>query len=241
MMEIVYISLLTFGAVLIGTITGFGTSTLMIPILALFIPITHTIILVAIIHLFSGIWKVSLFITGIDIRFILLFGIPGIITSYIGALLLTHTHQIFLVRLLGIFLCSYAIFMLLPKKIKFPTNTTMALTGGTLSGFFVGVFGIGGAIRSAFLTVFNLPKEAYIATMGAIGLVYDITRLITYFYNQISLPTSLWYGLVAFIPISFIAAFSAKYIVSRVSSYQFQRIITVFLFLIGLKFILFPY
>jgi hypothetical protein len=63
-MEILYISLLAFFAATIGTITGFGTSTLMIPVLAIFLPPVEAIFLVAIIHWFGDVWKVTLFRKG---------------------------------------------------------------------------------------------------------------------------------------------------------------------------------
>ena len=54
-METIYITLLTLFASIIGTITGFGTSTIMIPILVMFFPPVETIFLVAIIHWFGGV------------------------------------------------------------------------------------------------------------------------------------------------------------------------------------------
>jgi len=44
------------------------------------------------------------------------------------------------------------------------------IAGGALSGFFAGIFGVGGAVRATFLTVFDLPKAAYLATSGSIAV-----------------------------------------------------------------------
>jgi hypothetical protein len=46
--------------------------------------------------------------------------------------------------------------------------------GGILSGFFGGLSGIQGAIRSAFLVKSGLKKEAYIATGVVIACFVDI-------------------------------------------------------------------
>lgn len=81
-MATVYIALLTFVAATVGTITGFGTSTLMIPILVRFFPPLEAIFLVAIIHWFGDVWKIALFRKGFDLR---LFGIVGLAASYLGA------------------------------------------------------------------------------------------------------------------------------------------------------------
>ncbi len=91
-----------------------------------------------------------------------------------------------------------------------------------------------------FLTVFDLPKAVYIATAGAIGLLVDSTRIIAYFTSGATLPKELWYGLLLFIPISFVGAQIAKKIVDKIPQYQFRIVIAVFLFAIGLKLIVWP-
>ena len=72
-MIIFYISVLVFVASLIGTLTGFGTSTVMIPVLLMFFPPAEAISLMAIIHWFGNVWKVALFYAGFDIRLFALF------------------------------------------------------------------------------------------------------------------------------------------------------------------------
>jgi uncharacterized protein len=54
------------------------------------------------------------------------------------------------------------------ERFKVPETTTTAVTGGVLYGFSAGFFGIGGAVRGAFLAAFDLRKAVYIATAGAI-------------------------------------------------------------------------
>jgi len=56
-MEILYITLITILAGGVGTLTGFGTSTIMVPILLFFLPLPQTLLLVGIIHWFGDIWK----------------------------------------------------------------------------------------------------------------------------------------------------------------------------------------
>lgn len=237
-MEIFYITLLTFIAATIGTITGFGTSTLMIPVLVMFFPPMEAIFLVAIIHWFGDVWKITLFHKGFNLRLIALFGVIGLVASYFGAFVSLGENEQILLRLLGAFLVGYALFLIFQAKFKIPTGNLAALSGGALSGFFAGMFGIGGAIRSMFLSAFNLPKAVYIATAGAIGIMVDSTRIITYFSGGATLPKELWYGLFLFIPISFFGAQLAKKIVERIPQDKFRAVVAVFLFLIGVKLIL---
>jgi len=248
-MEIFYIALLTLIAATIGTITGFGISTIMIPALVIFFPPVEAIFLVAIIHWFGNIWKVVLFRSGFNMRLLLLFGVVGLVTSYLGAYISLGTNKEILLRLLGAFLAGYALFLIFQSKFsvqgglssgwKIPARTLTALSGGALSGFFAGMFGIGGAIRSMFLTAFDLPKAVYIATAGAIGLLVDSTRIIAYFTGGVTLPKELWYGLLLFIPISFVGAQAAKRVVDKIPQNRFRIVVAIFLFMIGVKLILF--
>src|SRR3989344_8661857 len=185
-MEILYIALLTLIAATIGTITGFGMSTIMIPVLVIFFPPIEAIFLVAIIHWFGNVWKIALFRSGFNMRLLLLFGVVGLMTSYLGAYISLGVNEEILLRVLGTFLAGYALFVVFSAKFstsaeermrpvaqksgpvsdwKIPAGNIMALSGGALSGFFAGMFGVGGAIRSTFLSSFDLPKAVFIATI----------------------------------------------------------------------------
>jgi|SRR3989338_4820765 len=102
-MEIFYIASLTLIVATIGTITGFGTSTLMIPVLVIFFSPVEAIFLVAIIHWFGNIWKVALFRSGFNMRLLLFFGVVGLGTSYLGALVSLSVDQSLLLSILGVF------------------------------------------------------------------------------------------------------------------------------------------
>ncbi|MBI4119725.1 MAG: sulfite exporter TauE/SafE family protein, partial [Parcubacteria group bacterium] len=171
---------------------------------------------------------------------IALFGLIGLATSYFGAYISLGANEQIMLRLLGAFLAGYALFLIFQSKFKIPAGNMAALSGGALSGFFAGMFGIGGAIRSMFLTAFDLPKAVYIATAGAIGLLVDSTRIITYFTGGATLPEELWWGLLLFIPISFLGANIAKGVVDKIPQNKFRMVVAVFLFVIGAKLILFP-
>lgn len=239
-MEIFLISLLTLISSFVGTLTGFGTSTIMVPVLVLFFPLPQTLLFVGIIHWFGDIWKISLFKKGLRWNLIALFGIPGIVATYMGARLVFSLPENLLSRLLGVFLISYVIFLFINPEFKFKQNNTNAIIGGTLSGFLAGISGVGGAVRGTFLSIFNLPKAIYIATSGSIGLVIDSTRLATYFSEGTRIPENLLWGFLIFIPISYLGAEISKGAIDKIPQKSFRNVIAVFLFLVGLKLLLFP-
>lgn len=234
------LALLTIFASIIGTISGFGISTIMIPIMGLFYPLHLSLLFVAIIHLFGDIWKVIFFKKGVNWRLILLFGIPGILFSYLGATLSTGSSEVLLKRLLGGFLLLYVLYLFRKQTWKIPANERTSIVGGSFSGFFAGIFGVGGAVRGAFLSAFNLPKETYIFTSGMIALFIDVTRITTYFSEGTQISQSMATLLVLLIPLSLLGAFLAKKIIDRVPQQYFRLVLAALLGLIALKFLILP-
>ncbi|MBI3115273.1 MAG: sulfite exporter TauE/SafE family protein [Candidatus Kerfeldbacteria bacterium] len=239
-MDLLGAALLTFVASVVGTVTGFGTSTIMIPVLVGFLAPVEAIFLVSIIHWFGDLWKVTLFRRGFSFRLLLLFGVVGLATSYVGASVTLGANAALLLRGLGAFLIAYALLVVFQSRFRVPAGNAAALGGGALSGFFAGLFGIGGAIRAVFLSAFGLPKAVYIATAGAIGLLVDSMRIVTYAAGDAMLPNRLWWGLLLLIPVSFFGARVAKRVVERIPERRFRLAVAFFLALVGLKLIVLP-
>lgn len=97
-----------------------------------------------------------------------------------GAFLVNQFSQEILKLLLVLFLITFSIVSLLRPNLKFKPSVRNTVIGGSLSGFFAGLIGTGGAL-SAFLTAFNLKKGVYIATATTIALAVDMTRIPIYF------------------------------------------------------------
>jgi uncharacterized membrane protein YfcA len=239
-MDIILIALLTVAASGVGTFTGFGTSTIMVPVLASFYPLQQALLLVGIIHWFGDIWKMLLFRTGVRWRLIVLFGASGILTSVLGGLLVFEAPEKLLSRVLGAFLLGYVAFLFIKSRFKLPQSSAAALLGGALYGLTAGIFGIGGAVRGAFLAAYDLPKEVYIFTAGAIGFAVDAGRVATYWSQGAQLDPRLVWGLALFLPLSFVGAKLAERIVARIPQERFRAVVAVFLGLVGLKLLLAP-
>ncbi|SEP43531.1 sulfite exporter TauE/SafE family protein [Nitrosovibrio sp. Nv6] len=239
-MDIVLLSLLIVVASAVGTVTGFGTSTIMVPVLVPFYGLQITLLLVGIVHWFGDIWKMWLFRKGLRWKLIFQFAAIGIPATVLGAALMFQVEETILSRILGALLIAYVAFLLWKSEFELRQTLWTTLSGGAVYGFAAGIFGIGGAIRGAVLTAYNLPKEVYISTAGAIGLMVDSGRLITYFLGGTSLENHLWWGMLVFIPASFLGAKLGEWIVAHVSQKQFRQVVATFLMLIGLKLLFLP-
>ena len=239
--DLIALTLLVFIASAVGAFSGFGTSTIMVPVMLLFFPLPVTLLFVGIIHWFGDIWKMILFRSGISKwRLILWFVVPGIVASYLGAAMSLRVDEAVLTRVLGGFLLLYVFFVFLKSDWKLPEHNLVAGAGGLASGFAAGVFGVGGAIRGAFLTAFNLPREVYLFTSGAMALVIDTTRIAGYLIGGSRLEGLFLWGMFIYIPVSLLGAWTAKRFVDRVPQDRFRLYVVVFLGAVALRFLLFP-
>lgn len=105
--------LITLLASVVGTVSGFGISTFMIPILVTLYEVPQVLFFVAIIHLVNDVWKLILFHHGIRWPLIFYFGGAGLVTVMVGAWANVYigSHPWFL-QLLGLFLILYAALLL---------------------------------------------------------------------------------------------------------------------------------
>ncbi|MGI5817452.1 MAG: sulfite exporter TauE/SafE family protein [Armatimonadota bacterium] len=239
-MTVALIAVLTVVAGGVGTLSGFGTSTIMVPALVVFFPLPETLLLVGIIHWFGDVWKIWLFKRGIRWRLWLAFGVTGVIYSYWGATLSVSAPEDLMKRILGGFLLIYVTFLFVKTSFELPATTAAAGIGGAASGFMAGIFGVGGAVRGAFLAAFNLDRAVYIATSGAIAIVIDTVRIGEYIHGGTRLAPELMWGLLLFIPASFVGAELAKQVVERIPQEQFRLVIAASLLLVALKLVVWP-
>jgi uncharacterized protein len=195
-MEIFIISVVAFFTAILTFFSGFGLGTILAPVFAVFFPIDIAIALTGVVHFSNNLFKISLVGKNTNWGVALRFGLPAIIASFIGAFILlriTELPALFGYEMLGrsfevtpvkfivaLLLIIFSILEILPAVQKVHFGKDKLMIGGFLSGFFGGLTGIQGAIRSAFLLKSGLTKEAYIATGVFIACVVDITRLSVY-------------------------------------------------------------
>lgn len=228
--------IIAFVSEIIGTIAGFGSSTIALPISLLFLDFKTAIVLVAFLHIFGNIGRISFFRFGFDRNILLKFGIVSVFFTLAGALLVNYTPQEVLKGSLGIFLIIYSVISW-SGTFRLKASNATAVIGGALSGFLAGLIGTGGALRAVFLSAFQLPKEKYVATAAAIALAVDATRIPVYIKDGY-LDNNL-YWLIPFIFIAAIAgSFVGKKIVDRIPQDFFRKIVLSAIFIVGFKFII---
>jgi uncharacterized membrane protein YfcA len=196
-MELLIIALVAALSSLLSFFSGFGLGTLLTPAFILFFPPELAIALSGIVHLLNNFFKLTLIKNKINLTIGFKFGIPAIIGAIAGSWLLlkvsdaealytytigNHLFSISYVKLIiAILLIVFSLFEILPRLKNIQFNKDKVIGGGLLSGFFGGLSGNQGALRSMFLLKCGLSKEGFISTGIFIACLVDITRLPIYF------------------------------------------------------------
>lgn len=219
-----------------ATVAGFGSSTLLVPIAIFFVNFQSAIFWVACFHLLNNIFKIKLFLPHIDYKVFAVFGVPSILFAFIGARFVSIWPVAILTKVLAVFLIAFSAFSFVRPEFRVPANPASAVLGGSISGFFAGLIGLGGALRSMFLLSFGLPKENYVATAALIAFVVDLTRIPTYMAGRVGDEQSVsWFFLIFLTIIAYAGVHTGKLLLTRIKQEIFQRIVLGALFAIGLK------
>lgn len=204
----------------------------------MFYPLTEALVFVTIIHWFNAIWRLLYFRKGFDSKLVWSFGLSGVITAILGAKLVFSSDEHLIIKSMAIFLFCYSGFLLVQPNFKLKFSWLTANIGGVLSGFTAGIFGMGGAIRSAILAAFDLPKEIYLANSALLLVCIDSSRLITYLSEGIEVSHLLNLGfikLIIAILVSFIGVSIGKNIVDKIPQKYFRLIVALFLFAVSIR------
>ncbi len=224
-----------FGAEVIGTMAGFGAATILTPVAVLFMDIKTAIALVAVFHLLGNASRLVFFGRHVRWKTWALFGLTGVLFSMAGASIAARLSSSAIKAAFGLFLLLYVGSALRASSAwRLPQRPITLLGGGAVSGFIAGLIGTGGAIRSACLLAFGLPKAAYIGTSAAIALVVDATRLPVYLMERF-IPSSMMGLIVGLVPAAFAGAWTGRWLVRRVSAEAFRRFVLLMLTLMGCK------
>jgi len=172
-MEYIIICLVAFIASILTFFSGFGLGTILLPVFSLFFPVEIAIALTGVVHFFNNIYKLMLVGKNAKKNIIIYFGIPAVIASFLGAF--TPVKLI-----IAVLLIIFAIIELLPFLKRLNFNKKHLPYGGFMSGFFGGLSGHQGALRTAFLINAGLTKESFIGSAVVISAFVDFTRISIY-------------------------------------------------------------
>jgi uncharacterized membrane protein YfcA len=252
-MDYFILILVSFLASGLTLFSGFGLGTLLLPAFSIFFPVDIAIALTAIVHFLNNLFKLLLLGRNADKNILLSFGIPSVIAAFIGAYSLyllydlpplyeyslgKHFYSVTPVKFtIAIVMAFFACYELVPALSQKEFNKDNLIFGGFLSGFFGGLSGHQGALRSAFLTRAGLSKESFIATGVVIACAVDITRMTVYYEQIRGAAAAINYPLLgAAVAAAFAGAFLGNKLLKKVTIDSVKMIVGICLLLYAVAF-----
>ena len=250
-MEITIIPIVAFLVSVLTFFSGFGLGTILTPAFMLFFPVELSIGLTGIVHFLNNLFKLFLGGKNANKEILIRFGIPAVVAAFIGAWVLVQipTAQVLysytafgkLVEVsvlkftMALLLAFFAVLDLVPFLNRIQFGKKQLPIGGVLSGFFGGLSGNQGALRSAFLIKVGLSKEVFVATTVVISCFVDFTRLSVYAsclnLSDLNANASL---IVAATLAAFLGAFLGNKLLKKVTLKFVQSTVAVLLILMSL-------
>jgi len=234
--------------------SGFGLGTLLLPAFAFFFPLEVAVGATAAVHLANNLFKLGLVGRHADRGTVVRFGVPAILASFAGALVLGLTsrmpavasyrlanrrHEVTVVGLvMGCLIVGFALLDLVPRLREVAFDRRWLPLGGLLSGFFGGLSGHQGALRSAFLVKTGLGNRAFVGTGVACAVLVDVARLGVYglgaWRTRFQVMGGGMAGLVAAATLAaFVGSYAGARLVTKVTFHALRIVVGVLLIAIG--------
>jgi uncharacterized membrane protein YfcA len=251
MMELLILCLAALVTSLLTFFSGFGLGTVLTPVFAIFFPIEVAIALTGVVHFLNNLFKLILVGGHANKEVVLRFGIPAFLAALVGAYLLvrisdlepiyqyTLSNRNFFITpvklIVAVLLIVFALMESVPRFKKLEFGRNHLILGGILSGFFGGLSGNQGALRSAFLIKAGLTKETFIAAGIVIACIVDFSRLGVYFsrFSSSGLHENLTLVIAATLS-AFAGAFIGSKLLKKVTLEVVQIIVTIMLIILSI-------
>lgn len=244
-LEYLIICITSFLISIITLFSGFGLGTVLMPVFAIFFPLPVAIASVAVVHLANNLFKSILVGKYAKTSVVIKFGLPAALTAAFGAYLLTifsnwqplFSYSLFgsdfRVTIIGLIVGSMvmfsSIFELVPRFSELSFDEDYIPLGGAISGFFGGVSGNQGILRSAFLIKSGLSKEEFIGTGVLCSIIVDASRILVYglaVYTQ-KFTEAFSQNMIGIVTAASITAFLGSYIGSKLTHKITLRILKI--------------
>ena len=174
------VAVASFVAAGIAAVSGFGIGSVLTPLLLLWFPAPEAVALVALPHALASSLRWFRLRGDVHMPTFVQFGIASALGGLAGALLQLQLGGAVLKVLLGGLILAAGIGELLERRLPIPPTALFRLTGGALSGFFGGLVGNQGGVRTAALLGFSLTPRQLVATSTASAVLVDIARVPVY-------------------------------------------------------------
>ena len=216
-----------------ASIVGFGIGSLMTPFFATWVGMDVAVAGVTLPHLCATALRCWRMRQAIDRGVLVRFGLLSAVGGLGGALAYAKLGPTTLGAVLGGLLVLTAVANLTGVFTRMQPKGAVVAAFGLASGFFGGIAGNHGGLRSAALTAFSLTPAAFVATSTATGLLVDLARTPVYAAVSASALWAVRWPLVSATAGVLVGTIAGERILFGLSPATFRRVLSAAVGLLG--------
>lgn len=209
----------------VAAISGFGMGSILTPYLLLRYQASEAIVLVALPHAWATAFRMLRLRHDIHWPTFRQFGLASAVGGLAGAFAQGMIGGPGLVSLLAVLLFLAGTGELRQRSVPLPQGRGWKLIGGALSGFFGGMLGNQGGIRSAALLRFGLTPRQIVATATATALLVDGARLPVYLTTAGSIITSEYGAIICMAAGATLGTLLGVPVLGRIAEVAYRRLV----------------
>ena len=231
--EAALLAAIAFLGALVFGITGFGSALVTIPLATHFVPLKFALALFALADLVSA-FRVGLENPRNAVRAEWIRLVPMVLVgTALGVTALVNLPRAAGMALLGAFVISYSLYMLLKKAPPRIIGAGWAWVAGFAGGITSTLFGAGGPPYAIYLSQRGLTKEQFRATMGFATMASISTRVAAFLLTGLLLDAAVWSAALFVVPAVALGLLAARTVFQRMSRELLMRAVAVLLLASG--------
>jgi uncharacterized membrane protein YfcA len=218
----------------VASVAGFGIGSLLTPLLALRVDTKTAVAAVSIPHLVGTSIRFWFLRRQVDRAVLWRFGVTSAAGGLTGALLHAWASSRALAMLFGGLLVFAGGSQISGYAQRWRFHGSVAWIAGAASGFFGGLVGNQGGIRSAALLGFDLNRDQFVATATAIALMVDTARMPVYVVAERNQVAAIWPMVLAATVGVVAGTVGGGRLLTRIPARRFRQIVGILLLCLGL-------
>jgi uncharacterized membrane protein YfcA len=217
----------------VASVSGFGIGSLLTPLLAVRVGTKLAVAAVSVPHLGATALRYWLRRRHVDRRLFWSFGLMSAAGGLAGALLHAYADSPALTVVFGGLLVLTGLMGLTGLSDRLRFRGWVAWVAGAVSGFLGGLVGNQGGIRLAALLGFDVPRQTFVATATAVGLLVDGARLPVYLATEGEELAGLWPVLVTATAGTVLGTVIGERLLWRVPERLYRRLVSALVLALG--------
>jgi uncharacterized protein len=228
------VPLVIFAAYLVFGITGFGASPITIPVLVHLLPLAFVLPLAALLDLGSALALGFHTRRQADTRELVTLVPFTLLGLTLGVTLLLRLPREATLLALGVFVCAYAVNLMLRRETRRRLSRWWAAPAGLVGGLVGALFGMGGPPYVMYLAGRIANPDAQRATISQMVVLNVGLRVVAFAVAGLLVSKTLWLAVAVLLPVAWAGVWAGHRAHLRLAPATAARIIATALFIAGL-------